>query len=367
MSAAVGVVRHSHSPAGRATGGAFLLAVEAFAAQIPGMGEQQRVRLTGLDCLRTGAVGLVVLYHVNSFILAKAGVDMIPAIRHFGHSGVDLFFVMSGFVLYWIHGKDIGNPAVLRSYATRRAERVYPVYWVALALTVAALAAKGEAISPTTMLAAITVAPSPIDLPLYVAWTLKYELVFYTIFGVALVSKRIAIAAGALWCLAPLIGCEPYAIHFTLGICVAIKCRNAPARRPKSLIALAAVAFVALATAGADGHVGRVLYAIASAVLVTGVSSLDLTRRSHWPQPIVRLGQASYSIYLVHYAAISAAGGVAIAAGAPAYAAAAVAIIAAFALSLAFYQAIEVPLNQAIQRRHRLANGVTAAATKATA
>ena len=47
-------------------------------------------------------------------------------------SGVDIFFVLSGFIIYFIHAKDIGRPQRIYNFAKKRLSRVYPAYWVVL-------------------------------------------------------------------------------------------------------------------------------------------------------------------------------------------------------------------------------------------
>jgi len=54
----------------------------------------------------------------------------------FGHAGVDLFFVISGFIILFVHYDDIGRPERLGRYVGRRLSRILPTYWVALVLIV---------------------------------------------------------------------------------------------------------------------------------------------------------------------------------------------------------------------------------------
>jgi peptidoglycan/LPS O-acetylase OafA/YrhL len=53
----------------------------------------------------------------------------------FGHAGVDLFFVISGFIITYVHYDDIGTPSRLGRYAARRFQRIYPLYWLATLVT----------------------------------------------------------------------------------------------------------------------------------------------------------------------------------------------------------------------------------------
>ncbi|MGL4420416.1 MAG: acyltransferase family protein, partial [Gemmataceae bacterium] len=86
--------------------------------------------LRGLACL------FVVLYHVAGWEqLVWPRIPVFGFYRYFGFAGVDLFFVLSGFIITHAHWKQIGQPRHLPTYLYRRLSRIYPVYWLALGLT----------------------------------------------------------------------------------------------------------------------------------------------------------------------------------------------------------------------------------------
>jgi peptidoglycan/LPS O-acetylase OafA/YrhL len=101
----------------------------------------------GIDALRGVAIGLVVLYHAGplSWRLAPYRSDgwlawpalgwkwLLVPFWHFGFSGVHAFFVLSGFCIH-LRAARQRAPLDLRSYALRRFWRIYPPYWIALAL-----------------------------------------------------------------------------------------------------------------------------------------------------------------------------------------------------------------------------------------
>src|SRR5436190_16595166 len=89
--------------------------------------------LRGLSCL------LVVAFHVanseTDLPIAKAS---FAAFRWFGYAGVDVFFVISGFIIAATNRPELRCPARLPGYVFRRLWRVYPPYWAALVVAVLA-------------------------------------------------------------------------------------------------------------------------------------------------------------------------------------------------------------------------------------
>jgi peptidoglycan/LPS O-acetylase OafA/YrhL len=86
-------------------------------------------RIAGLDTLRAIAILWVMAYHLE-------GLVDLPAFAHYGWMGVDLFFVLSGFLIggQLIEPVARGGMPDWRGFFLRRALRVLPVYWVVLAL-----------------------------------------------------------------------------------------------------------------------------------------------------------------------------------------------------------------------------------------
>src|SRR5438477_4306912 len=92
---------------------------------------RNRERQPGLDLLRALAIIVVVIYHAALF-----GFKLPGRVDRFGWIGVDLFFVLSG---YLIGGQLLapiarGQPINLRHFFARRALRILPAYFVILAI-----------------------------------------------------------------------------------------------------------------------------------------------------------------------------------------------------------------------------------------
>src|SRR4051794_15071476 len=92
--------------------------------------------LQSLQACRAMAAILVVLYHTSHgiFRLDKYfGHKPFGHVFDFGFAGVDFFFVLSGFIMMHVHGRDIGQPRAFASYLWKRFSRIYPAYWIVFA------------------------------------------------------------------------------------------------------------------------------------------------------------------------------------------------------------------------------------------
>ena len=151
----------------------------------------ERPRLGGIEALRGLAASAVVLYHAARHVDKAYGA---PGLAHAflpGHAGVDLFFVLSGFIILHVHARDIGVPARLPHYANRRFSRVMPLYWVALCVTILAGSLGGHGWpAPWRVAVSASLLPAHLEPLLGVAWTLQYEIVFYAAFALLVLDRK---------------------------------------------------------------------------------------------------------------------------------------------------------------------------------
>ena len=165
-------------------------------------------RLDGLQAGRAVAALMVVAFHANVFILPDKLYDGATAGASFnmGYAGVEFFFVLSGFIMYYIHVNDFGVPERAGRFLRRRILRIYPIYWVILIglLGIYAVTNSGpsHAFDPFSLVTSFLLIPTP-DFPIMrVAWTLIHEMLFYIVF-VAMIFSRVGGAAiFGLWMLA---------------------------------------------------------------------------------------------------------------------------------------------------------------------
>ena len=279
-------------------------------------------RLGSIEACRGVAATAVVLYHAARHVDKAHGIPWLRDTLQFGHAGVDLFFVISGFIILYVHYRDIDTPARLPHYLGRRLTRVMPTYWVALALTII-LASGGHAGLPTLseFVWSATLAPSGHPLILGIAWTLRYELVFYVVIALLIVSRIIGLAVVAVWLIAvaalalmqtPLTGAlgqltGAFNLEFFLGMAVAYKLRNGSIAMPRAWLMAGVTLFVVTAVIEdsglLDGYAdySRLAYGLPSAMIILGAAEAGRQGKLGVPAPLRVLGSASYSIYLFQF------------------------------------------------------------------
>jgi exopolysaccharide production protein ExoZ len=303
--------------------------------------------LTTIQAGRATAALLVLLFHLSTNIFTKQkywNADPTNNIFAFGHSGVHFFFVLSGFIIFYIHGSDIGQRSRLLPYALKRFVRIYPIYWLVLFVLIAVYVVapsfgRGFEWNAFTIISSISLIHfdafflhttwtvcrnEGLHTVLPVAWTLYHELLFYMVFAAAIFHRPAGIITMALWLMAsaasllvsdrtcPLMFfATPLHLLFAMGIgaCWLVQSRNV-----KFPWLFAATGLTLFVCAGAAEDLGTtkisadmldMLYGIGSALGIAGMVTLEQQGRVRAP-PILRLlGDASYSTYLIHFPLLS--------------------------------------------------------------
>lgn len=121
-----------------------------------------------------------------------------------GRWGVCFFFVLSGFIIAHVHWRDIGAPSQTPNFLWRRFIRIFPTYWLALCVFIAVRNGLGNpdyrlVFTPIELAGNVALWPGFPDLLVPMAWTLRHELLFYTLFALAIVDKRLGLAAFSIW------------------------------------------------------------------------------------------------------------------------------------------------------------------------
>jgi exopolysaccharide production protein ExoZ len=260
-------------------------------------------KLRSIQVLRAIAACAVVVLHAVPDVHAPAGN------AGYGAAGVDLFFVISGFIMASVaQGRAPGQ------FLRDRLWRIYPLWWIAVLPWLFMVPRR-----PIFTLSSLSLWPIyaggyyvPV---LKVGWTLSFELLFYLGMTLAIATRAVVPLAlyalflmGALTTANPLLHFvgSPMALEFLMGVAVARLPRH---RALGSLIPLGLFLF-ALTSPGigdVEASLGpqwalwrAVQWGMPAALIVWGVLSLDRLfdhRRFDLP---VAIGDASYSIYLFH-------------------------------------------------------------------
>jgi peptidoglycan/LPS O-acetylase OafA/YrhL len=155
------------------------------------LGAAEANRLLPMEGLRGLAVLLVFFVHYGSQLGHAFGVAqpaLGEALQELGHAGVDLFFVLSGYLIYRML---LGRPRPYLPFLARRVQRLYPTFVVVLALQlgIALASASSGGLPPGAwdraclLLANLLLLPGlfTIDPIVIVAWSLSYEMAFYLV------------------------------------------------------------------------------------------------------------------------------------------------------------------------------------------
>ena len=299
--------------------------------------------LTTIHACRAIAALLVVFFHSGVALSADkyfggAASQIASAFRFGGQAGVDFFFVLSGFIIAHVHWRDIDHPERLLNYARRRILRIYPAYLVIFA-AVYVIAFFTPSLKTKLPVDILLLAKSLLLLPqdanvvggtgapvLIVAWSLQYEMIFYSVFAVGLVSRRGLYIISALFLLnfslqqANL----PYEFPrnfftnhlfflFAMGILAALAARSRIILSdPGAVASCAGLAFfsvglIANITEGENLRLGFDLaYGGLSAIIVFMLARYESDSSPKLElAPLVMLGNSSYALYLIHYPLIS--------------------------------------------------------------
>ncbi|HEY0108047.1 MAG TPA: acyltransferase, partial [Fibrella sp.] len=158
-----------------------------------------RKQLQTIQAVRGVAALAVVAFHLTQFVGGTYGEDLWNGLFEHGFAGVDLFFVISGFVIVYTSQEYIGRPETLRTYLTKRAIRVYPIYWLTIAIMTLLMAVSlwlmpngiGKVIANRWPgLDTLLLTPHHRALNI-VSWSLSHELFFYLLFGCLIVSRKL--------------------------------------------------------------------------------------------------------------------------------------------------------------------------------
>jgi len=287
----------------------------------------RRPVLRSLEALRGIAALGVVIHHA----FGMAGLPWLYGKTFLGNAslagqlGVDVFFVLSGFLMAWTNPREGCCGGDIWKYAVRRFCRIYPFYWVVCALYFPLLYLLrrangmevfgwGEAVSSLLLL------PWEGDPLLGVAWTLRFEVMFYFLFIPFLVRRRLGwavwlglglLAIGSAWSGAELR--SPWllqilslrSLEFLAGVgAAALVGRRSFQGHARwvlggGMLLLLAGGWLEVRHGAAAGSGRWLLHGLAAALVVAGLVGWEQQGLAV-PGWLGVLGSCSYGVYLVH-------------------------------------------------------------------
>lgn len=284
----------------------------------------ERRTYDSLQACRAICAILVVLFHTSSTIFQNHKFwpnKIFNGIFNFGDSGVYFFFVLSGFIILAAHKDDIGQPDQLKGYMWRRAIRVYPVYWsviipITIIYTIFPEISKPELTDRSIVLNSFLLFGTDNLTSLAVAWTLFHEVLFYAFFSILIINRTVGKYCLSLWffsCLLIYIYDINTSYHlssvnllFGFGMISYALFEKNLFFSPIYFAIFGIISFFSLGLLEViTGWSNSIFYGLCSIFVVTGLASAEALKPFNIPPMLKLLGDASYSIYLVHYPIIS--------------------------------------------------------------
>ena len=284
-------------------------------------------------------LGVVAFHTLTIEQKYSAGDILLPDIFRLGQLGVDLFFVISGFVMVTVTRGRFGHNSETLRFLWGRFTRIYPTYWVYFFLTAVVFLIKPTWVNATQghradLLTSFFLLPSS-QLPLVmVAWSLIHELWFYLVFSVLLqwherlllpwlilwgglvAGINLLVSADDLSATARIIF-HPYSLEFIIGAGAALFTFSRLGRVVTSPWTL--LFFLLLLPAGftlvyrfdvmANADLRRAaLVGSLFGIVIILAATLEKGNRIAVPKSMQLLGDISYSVYLSHILVLSAIG-----------------------------------------------------------
>jgi exopolysaccharide production protein ExoZ len=291
-----------------------------------------------IQVLRGAASLFVVLFHATINFPATPGRSFLFGFFGFGYAGVDIFFVLSGFIITYTSIRWATQRNQLLPFIRRRCIRIFPSYWIIISLflilqlLLPAFYKTHYSFTLPNFIATWFLLPGH-TMVNGVSWTLSYELFFYLLFSLVflLPSKKWTFTLFALYILVivalPFLEnnpanrsewqkllTDPMNIEFFMGVMAALLIPYIPQQLSLPFIITGGLLFL---TAGiltdhqyyllSNGFNRIIIFGVPSFLIIAGLVRFELNKKINVHNILLSLGEASYSLYLLHLPLIAAA------------------------------------------------------------
>ncbi len=293
-------------------------------------------KIYNIQALRGIAVLLVVLYHIlpvekkynSEFII-------VPEVFKLGTIGVDIFFIISGFIMFVVTENYHKSVKKYFKFMYSRLSRIYPLYWFFSLLILPVLFLKPEWVNSSqdgdvNLISSFLLFPTESKPLIMVAWSLIHEIYFYIVYGVLLLFlRRSQIGVFCISWFVLIIGLnlffdfenplillitDPLTIEFIIGVLLGlfyIKTTNKSFISSNFLLRLPFILFPIMYVLFLDFFENESLrvitFGLPSLILVYCALELE-KKRVLFNKFLIQIGDASYSIYLSHVLVLNVVG-----------------------------------------------------------
>ena len=292
-----------------------------------------KIRLNSIQMLRGfAAIAVMLLHtsdHINSFFKKRFAWDFFSV----GWSGVDIFFVLSGFIITYIHFEDLQRKSNVQSFFKKRFNRIFPIFWVILFIYGLLSILTTKSISHEFIFNFIRnfflIDAPATERIIVVSWSLTYEVIFYLIFGgcillgmgkskIVWISWFVLIIAANLFFVSQPILLNGFILEFLFGVVVGYIFKEVTLSEQKyawgqrnygTILVTGIILFIIawmLSLSGEHQYFkktsleSRFSFGIGASLMIFGLAMLDLKKNIRIPSFLILLGDASYVLYLLH-------------------------------------------------------------------
>jgi exopolysaccharide production protein ExoZ len=287
-----------------------------------------------IQLLRAIAALLVVVLHSYNYLFVR-GIVTENEYYGIGRSGVDVFFVISGFIIYLVTNKQYQKGEIFNSFLLKRIIRIAPTYWFYSFLIgfilffFPSLFSDNKSFDNWHFFMSFMFIPwesaiGQIKPILPVGWTLNYELYFYLVVTTLLVLQRKYFFIGlVLWMFSSVIvGCfldfhlpilnlltSPLLLEFVMGMVVGYIYFNYDTIKGDIWIFIIATVVFVNTIFWDTSTAYRVLkWGVPASLIILSLVFIEKNNKLKLPPLFIKLGSSSYSLYLTHIFSINAFG-----------------------------------------------------------
>ena len=287
--------------------------------------------INSIQFLRGFAALAVVVHHTGGYVKRYFEPTLFFGdYFSLGFAGVDLFFVISGFIIHFTSKNYLNNPSKLIEYLKKRFVRVYPIYWVITTILFVSswlitIMLNKNIFSigyPHTFSAYIqTYTLFPLHFAINpVTWTLSYELFFYLGFSLLIISIR-------LWVIPALILAislfhlmvdipdgeltyynfffSGYNFEFLLGFLIFQFYKSVKLPNLLSvfllILSFSIIVYFGYSVSDVDSLKRVLVFGLPSSLILISLLNLEQNGAISFPKFCLTLGDASYALYLIHF------------------------------------------------------------------
>lgn len=291
-----------------------------------------------IQLLRGIASLLVVLLHCSRNSIETLHKNFFANFFEFGGAGVDIFFVLSGFIITYTNLKFIAKTDAFGFFIKRRIVRIYPTYWIIISLflllqvLLPSFYRSHFSFDLKNILSTYLLFPQHIMVN-GVSWTLSYEIFFYLLFSLSFFIPQkkwsfcLAMLYAAIIILLPIFSSYdfekgnawvsliifPMNVEFFMGILAAVIIPKISNKAALPLIVSGSIIFLTSAIFSdlkynlvANTFNRVILFGIPSLLIITGLVKYELSNKIKVYTVFLLLGEASYSLYLIHLPVVAA-------------------------------------------------------------